>query len=113
MVSESDLVTVDNGPRPAGLPDRCFYCRQQIGELHDNECVLLTREIMLKATILYRRDVPQTWDKGMIEFHFNEGAWCADNLVEDLEDFRQFLEGSDGCLCPQVSIELVEKGDEW
>ena len=34
------LVTPERGPRPAGRPDECFYCRRPLGAEHEPACVM-------------------------------------------------------------------------
>ena len=37
------IVTADDeGIRPAGKPDECFYCLRKVGELHRDDCVTVT-----------------------------------------------------------------------
>lgn len=103
----------DYGIRPAGEPDRCFYCHRQVGEFHKDGCVMITKPVKIKATLYCEIDVPQHWDKERIEYHFNDGTWCADNLLNRLN--RELEErGTDFCLCPYSKIEVIDnyKDDE-
>ena len=35
----------DDGIRPAGRPNQCFYCNQQVGKPHKQDCAcLVTKE---------------------------------------------------------------------
>jgi len=100
------LVTEDDpGIRPAGSPVHCYYCNRGVGQEHKRDCVILSKKVKLRATVEYEVYVPFEWDKEMIEFHRNDGTWCADNLVNDLE---KHLKGTEGCLCDRTKIDFVE-----
>ena len=96
----------DYGIRPAGKPDECFYCHSKVGEKHKKDCVVVCKKVKLKATIEYITDVPNDWDKEMIEFRFNKSAWCADNLIYDL--YKWGKKHKKDCLCPYTKIELLD-----
>ena len=98
----------DYGIRPAGKQDECFFCGSKIGERHKNDCVVCCKKVKLRATIEFVTDVPFSWNKEEIEFHYNGGTWCADNLIEDL---KKWIEKEDDytCMCPYTKIELVEE----
>lgn len=96
------LVTADNGPRPNGRPDQCFYCHQMIGEYHDPNCVLWTRQVLVRAVVEYSIEVPRSWDKKRIESHRNDGTWCASNGLAEIEQLV-----GDGCGCGVLRYEYV------
>ena len=52
-------------------------------------------------------EVPDEWDKDMIEFHFNESSWCCDNLIDELEKFSE----EHGCICPICHATVVVDKD--
>lgn len=119
MRSESDvtdpapLVTAELGPRPAGPPDQCFYCRQQIGQPHKFGCVLWTRPVTVRAIVTYDVNVPVHWDEGDVLFHRNDGTWCSSNMIEELAElYPEDPETgeSTGCLCEQVVFEVAAVG---
>ncbi|MFI2856891.1 hypothetical protein ACH6EH_07095 [Paenibacillus sp. JSM ZJ436] len=87
--------------RSAGKPDRCFYCNSMIGELHKTECVIRIKTAVMDFTIRMVVDVPEFWKPEDIEFRYNEGSWCADNLI----DMIKKEEGD--CLCSHVQAEYV------
>ena len=101
---ETWTVTKENGPRPAGKPDECFYCQQPLGAPHAFECVCRTRRVIVRATIEYEVAVPSFWDSDMIEFHRNEGSWCSNNMLNELAELNR------NCLCPHVKWEYVRDG---
>ena len=60
-------------------------------------------------TIEYEVKVPSHWDKGNIEFHRNEGSWCSDHGIEEL----QRLAEEKGCLCStNVFYEYIKDSGE-
>ena len=91
--------------RPAGKPDRCFYCQRPFGEGHGPDCVIPQRTVVLKYTVTLVQSVPAHWTPHDIEFHRNDGSWCANNLLGDLD--HQVEE--DHCLCNQVNVEFVSE----
>lgn len=111
-------IVVDADARPAGKPGECFYCQRRVGSEHKAECVLWTRRVVLRATIEYTEEVPHAWDAHMIQFARNEGSWCADNIVGDLEKHVKFVEGLHerdivfGCLCSFTKVEYVREWEE-
>jgi hypothetical protein len=109
---ETHTVTAENGPRPAGKPDECFYCKKKIGELHKLDCVVRQKTVVVRATIEYTIVVPEHWDKDSIEFHRNTGSWCSSNAIGELYRIGVV---EDSCMCSQISFEYVREataGDE-
>lgn len=104
----------DTGIRPAGKPDECFYCHSKVGERHKYDCVTVVKKVKMRATIEYETEVPVHWDKEMIEFKYNEGCWCADNIVDELKSYIDYLNKNGRCLCfcNQCKIELIENGEQ-
>ena len=99
IIESSRIVSPLNGPRPAGKPDECFYCHQKIGDEHKEDCVCFQRIVMIEARITMPRVIPASWTADSIEFQLNNGSWCADNIVDDLNKLREKNEVA-GCLCP-------------
>jgi len=75
----------DDGIRPAGKPDECFYCGQTVGQPHGPACVCVKKlvEMKIEAQLdgvtfsgLWQCEVPYFWDCDMAEFHKNESSWC-------------------------------------
>lgn len=97
------LVTAENGPRPAGKPDQCFYCNQPIGQMHKGDCVCRERTIIVRTIIEYPIRVPESWTKELIEFQRNESSWCADNIIDELTELKC------NCICSLVSVEYVRE----
>jgi len=101
------VVEGDDGIRPAGPKDACFYCGQKIGTPHGKECVIVTKIVKIRFCIEIPVQVPHSWDQRMIDFRYNESSWCASNLIEDLKDFDE----KHGCLCPVTEAKYIETID--
>lgn len=97
------IVTINDVP-PAGKPSECFWCNRKIGQEHAYDCSTVVKKVRLKAIITYETTVPHSYSKEDIEFKFNEGAWCADNLTDEI-----FVEGE--CLCNRTHIEYIKTID--
>lgn len=95
---ETHQVTPENGPRPAGQADECFYCKQKIGADHKPDCVCRKKTVVVRLELEIAIAVPEDWDTRDIEFFYGE-KWCASNLVHLLEHFK----GRDRCLCPYLA----------
>lgn len=96
----------DDGIRPAGSPDRCFYCRVQVGEAHGADCVRVKKRVRLRYSFVLDVDVPHAWDEAQILFFRNEGHWCADDALGEL---KESVAGEEECLCSrfECSFESV------
>ena len=100
LVSHSEWPVVienDDGIRPAGLPDRCFYCHARIGEPHGEQCTVVTK--LTEYNVHVGKEAyddlsgeiigtfvsvdPYWWEEGNAEFHKNGSTWCAGN-ADDL-----------------------------
>lgn len=104
------LVTLED-ERPAGKGSgRCFYCPSKIGDRHALDCVIFTKKVIVRMTVEYEVEVPHSWGKDMIEFHRNDGTWCCDNALDELELLSN--EGTKGksCLCAQdMKFEFIKE----
>lgn len=106
---ETHKVTKAHGPRPAGAPDKCFYCGRSLDEEHEEDCVLRQRTVRLRVTFDIIKVVPEGWNKEAIENQFG-GKWsyCMHNIAEIIGDGA-----SNGCMCDwHISTELVEEASE-
>lgn len=89
----------DDGIRPAGKPDKCFYCGRKVGKYHRLDCVTIMRPVRVKYTFDAVHLVPQSWGKRAIEVHLNETSWCADNAMIELEEIGDKLDAEGKCMC--------------
>jgi hypothetical protein len=87
----------------AGTPDKCFYCAGKFGDGHDSDCVCLDRPVKIRLTLDLIVNRPRSWSKEEIEFHSNQGSWCINNIVADIE--RHASKGR--CLCSIGTLEYL------
>lgn len=100
----TEFVVTEKAMRPASAERRCFYCHQPVGGHHLFECVLVKRKVVVQTTITHTIDVPAHWDKGMIEFYRNDGSWCQDNLIAELQEVAE----AHDCLCPVANTVVLD-----
>lgn len=96
-------VTKENGPRPAGKPDECFYCHSKIGEQHKPECVCRRKTVRIRLSIEFDHDTVESWDREAIDFHLNESSYCLSNLMTEIEEDARAA----GCLCRIAVAEVM------
>lgn len=91
----------DDGIRPAGKPDQCFYCLQNVGQEHEKGCVVTWRhkKVKLLAHVEFEGDVPEHWDNESILHRYNESTWCASNLADTFTD--------EDCGCGRTKVEIL------
>ena len=97
----------DDGIRPAGKPDECFYCHRKVGQLHKEDCVTITKLVRLRYIIEVDIEMPHSFDAHDIEFNRNEGSWCADNCLDEIEAHCRKEENVGSCLCNRFKAEFV------
>jgi hypothetical protein len=93
----------------------CFYCKGET--IHDPECVLRRRTVVIRYTVEYAIAVPEHWDVEQINFHRNESSWCQGNALHELaeltgHDLVERPELQDECDCGCfATIEYVREAD--
>ena len=95
----------DDGIRPAGPSDECFYCQAKVREAHAFDCVTIHKKVRVRYIFDIEVEVPYVWDKQQFEFHRNESTWCANNAIDELQAQTQ------ECLCPYFKAEFLEDVD--
>jgi len=55
-------------------------------------------------------DLPSSWDKDLVNFHFNESSWCSDNFVDLLQEEIDRLALDGGCLCSSLRAKCLDVG---
>lgn len=94
----------DDGIRPAGPPDACFYCQQKVGQPHLAACVTMLKRVKVSYTFELEIEVPYSWSAAEIESHRGGSSWCANNAIEDLRDY---MDDFDTCLCRGFSAKVL------
>jgi hypothetical protein len=102
------VLSNDDGIRPAGKPDECFYCKQKVGQPHKSDCVILSRKVKVRYSFEIEIEVPWEWDAETIRFHRNDSSWCANNAIRELEEFT---DDDARCLCQGFHCEVLEIPD--
>lgn len=111
----------DDGIRPGGPQDACFYCGQKIGERHLFACVTQvvprTYRVLLDGIDIgsWSTDDPVSWDVRMRDFHKNEASWCANNVthVGRLAIAIALPSTETACLCGRLAFEPVADEPEY
>jgi hypothetical protein len=98
----------DDGVRPAGPPDRCFYCARPKGE-HALDCVCLERTVVVEMRIQYVRTVPKAWTVSQIEFLLNDSSSCADNEVRLVAEQAQSAPENFCNTCPRTEFSYLRE----
>lgn len=111
------VVTNDDGIRPAGAPDACFYCAKKVGAHHAQDCVVVTKTLRLKADIEvfgafeWDEKVPFYWDDARVIFRYNLGTWCAGNVMRKMShaqlDALETAHPGNTCLCDVAKVGIV------
>lgn len=94
------------GIRPAGSPDHCFYCGVERGGVHKPECVIRKRTVVVQMTIEYVVAVPEFWTPEQLEFHRNEGTWCALNGLAEIDNLH---ERTGDCFCGRTTYKYLRE----
>lgn len=89
--------------RPASSKQECFYCLEPIGGNHKSSCLLIKKKVKIRMTVEYEVEVPSDWDKNLIEFHRNDGSWCANNAIKELSKISEDC----GCICHITHFEYL------
>lgn len=115
---ETDTVRPDD-ERPNRRDGTCFYCEEPIGGKHKPNCVIVGRSIVVKVTIDVVLSVPRNWTVETVDFHYNEGSWCADNLLQALGKWAEARGAEEACTsigascsCDSTDVEYLREATE-
>lgn len=115
-MKRSDWTVTQTSTRPAGSPEHCFYCGEPIGTQHKLDCVIRSKTVVVDFTVRVVLDVPEIWDEGGINHHYNDSSWCADSLLQYIQNrHRQFelrANGKNSCLCNLATAKFVRDANE-
>ena len=112
LLPHSNKVTTDNGPRPAGKPDQCFYCGQPLGADHATDCVCRQKIVMIKVEMTIPFLVPASWNEDSVEFQLNDSSWCADSIEHDLVKYMKAKSDDAPCLCEHFTGTYLREATE-
>lgn len=100
----------DEGIRPAGESDRCFYCHEPKGGIHKPDCVVRQRTVVIKVSIDLVVTTTEDWGKELIEFKYNDGIYCMSNIVDNIVALRdRQREQDNGCLCDLAEVKFIRE----
>ena len=102
------MIVTSKAMRPASAKEQCFYCQQPIGQPHKDDCVMIVKRVKVRMVVEYEVEVPAYWSGEQIEFHRNQGSWCADNAIEELEALSE----SQKCLCHHAHFQYIRDTSE-
>jgi hypothetical protein len=105
-----EFIVTSKSMRPASNKEQCFYCKQKIGSHHNQDCVLINKKVKVRMIVEYEIEVPNHWDKEDIEFHRNDGSWCADNAIDELQE--KFNNPDSSCMCLHSKFEYLGENSE-
>ena len=97
------FIVTEKAMRPASALRRCFYCFEKIGSFHKDDCVLVSKNVIINFSINLEVRVPAWWTDEQIEFHRNQSSSCASNVMDELAE----VEKRNGCLCGQGKFSFV------
>jgi hypothetical protein len=113
--AETHTITKDNGPRPAGKPNECFYCHRKIGQQHANDCPCRHRTIVVEARIRYvtvtsEYVTPESFN-ARHDCSDGAGTWCGDNVFKDMERCGLNSDAPEGepCACDSVKVLYIRE----
>ena len=78
----SNYEVTSDAVAPARPDGTCYYCRAAIGTEHNEGCVMRLRTVVVEATFRFIRQVPEDWDRELIEEHRNLSGH-ADDPTDD------------------------------
>lgn len=107
------VIQNDNGIRPAGPDNACFYCSSVLGEEHKLDCVIVEKTVEIEYTTIIPVQVPHSLNESDINFRYNESAWCGDNLSDLIEEAAEKAEKENmPCLCFVTKAKYIRTLDE-
>jgi len=101
------LKSTKEDERPARQDGTCFFCGTQIGDVHNSDCVIRIRTVVVEHKIQWIKEVPEDWDREMIEFDLNESSCCIDNDLIALGKKLQERETLYQCACDSTESHYV------
>lgn len=106
MANKKSHTVTKFSERPARPDGTCFYCHATIGEQHNKGCVCRDRSIVVRFSVDVVMVEPEDFDADRINFMYNDGTWCADNLIQILQGLQVSI---GGCLCGYTKAEYLRE----
>jgi len=103
------FVVTEKAMRPASPERCCFYCHQAVRDIHKDDCILVKKKVMVEMRVQYEIEMPADWLAFDIEFNRNDGTWCADNAVDELQ---AIIDRDEGCLCNRTEFRHIKDTSE-
>lgn len=114
---ETHAIQPEDRKNGQGGPN-CFYCKGE--SVHDPDCVMRDRTVVIRTTFEYTVTVPENWTKENIEFHRNESSWCQGNAIHELAALIKEPEAGEeerftpcGCLGKTEYVREATEADEY
>lgn len=63
------------------------------------------KHIVVRFSVDLVIEAPAKWTKENADFRFNDGTWCADNLVDMMQETIDRMHGN--CLCNFTTAEML------
>ncbi len=98
--------------RPARPDGTCFYCNQAIGLQHKESCVFRVRTIVLRVEVEIVVPIPESFSEEDINFKYNEGSSCSDNVIRDIMETQERRDKIGNCMCSFTKCSYVREATE-
>lgn len=101
-----------HGVRPAGPPDRCFYCGERVADQHHQSCVIREKTVIVRYSFEVLETIPEHWTAEDFERAKNQGSWCFDNAFNTIDATTTRMNGEESCTCGLGKAEFVREATE-
>jgi len=102
----AEYVVTAAAQRPAREDGTCFYCNVPIGGFHKQDCVLIHKRMSVRLIIEYEAEVPAHWTAEQANRYRNDGTWCKDNAMRDVERYMEAKGRM--CVCSMARLDYYE-----
>lgn len=65
---------------------------------------MLKQTKTIRITIDLPMEFSADWDNEMIEFNLNDGCYCSDNLIGELQNYSR----RNGCICRITTCKVID-----
>lgn len=102
------LPVYEDGVRPAGPTDKCFYCDCSKGSEHLQSCVMRHKLAVFEITVQYISIVPASWDEDQISFHRGESSFCLGNDIDQIYEESKAENGICN-ICRRTKVQFLRE----